>query len=524
MKHHNLFHLYSFSSLLFIIPFLFSGCSGTVKEPVVFIPEDAQIAIHIDLKSMSDKAENWQRLFSPDNLSKWDVPIESQETMSKVIQEGLDTQSPVLVFGKTKDDKYSVLAFRAKDRSVFQDIIESDGGKFKSIEGFGGYYVVLKEGRSYAFAENDGILLINKEGETDDIIDFYKTLKQVTKENSLSIKNEVYKNLIGQDHEIAFWLDAPILSNDNFSALQSLGLPSPSGSGEENRQATGLVVFENGKAFLEFDMSLDEKLKNQLGKILDSQSAEAVKKNIPISEPSALAAFSLNMDGLYEQMKADGQTRSMTEGSEFLGLSEQEMMNIFKGSAALNLGKLSLLSLGEGKIKADAVLSIPLNNTEAVQKILEEAVKEEALEKVSGSEDFYFTQQEVYDLYLVDIFMFVKDKTFYMTITEEMRDKILKGTHSLNSDFTTMLKDKGIFIYFDIPKVYDEIGLLGANVFEEVDVKAIAEAVTSAHLGIPAIKDGKLRIRLDINTSDKNKNALEVLVELLENNSGKNPA
>lgn len=517
MKYHHFFYSISLLSILY----LFSACNDSSKEPVIYIPSDAHMAIHIDLKSMSGKAENWQTLFSPDNLSKWDVPIESQEAMSKVIQEGLDTESPILVFGKTKKDEYSVLVFRAKDRSIFQEIIEDNDGEFKSADGTTAYYVVLNEGESYAFADGDGILLLNKNGSEEEAIAFYQSLKEITPENALSAKNQEYKSLISQPHEIAFWLDSPLLSNDNLSALRSLGMPGLSKSEEPNRQATGVILFEEGKASLNLNVSLEEDLKNRLEKILSSQSSEAVAKNIPISTPSALLAFSLNMDGLYEVMKAEGQTREMKESSELLGLSEQELLNVFAGNAALNLGQLSLLSLGEGKIKAETILSIPFQNEKAVNKMLEEAVKEGALENKG---DFYYTEEEVADLYVVDIFIFTKDKTLYATITEDMKDKIMKGEHTLKGEYTTILKDQGAFLYFDIPQVYDEIGLLGANVFEEVDVKAISQAISSASLGIPALKDGKLQITLDIRTSDKGKNALEVLVDLLGNNLEEEPA
>jgi hypothetical protein len=189
------------------------------------------------------------------------------------------------------------------------------------------------------------------------------------------------------------------------------------------------------------------------------------------------------------------------------GFSTEELFDILSGDLVIAFKDLSLQ---ENAINLEAVLGLGINNKANLDKLLGNL---DGLPFFKKKSDHYLIS-----LYGTDIYLIEKNKTIFITLSENIKSNFAKGSDKIESKFVSMAKSSASVVFMDIPKTITPFFAIGESFEADDEVKLIKDIVKE--FGImeakSSFKSAYSETEGFMTMTNKNRNSFAVLIDIFK--------
>lgn len=495
-------------TVIFGVLLLLNACGGGNSGAIgklVKVPQDANFVVSINFKSLSAKNKDFYKI-----LPEESIDLKKTKVLQKLINKGIDLSGTALVFGKTTKEQqqvYVAINFILKDVTAFEKALNELENKAK---------IGTSGGIKYAYHDNN---LIGWKGQTALIVGIddasEETLLKKMKEflatkssESLSAKNKDYQKFIRKSNDISMWIDYD--NAEDYLNFRNINPDSKALAevAKASMYSTVALNFENGKVVLDVNSFLDKNLKAAYKEVFKKTIANKIIRSIPIKTPSSLLGLAVNMKPLYEILKTEEGIINFDKTPNPAKLSSEDLFDLFNGDFLLTTETLQIQDALRSKYNPDMVLAVGINNKKTLEKLISAAEEINGLNKKG---DYYEAKVSDYTFYLIE-----KGDILYLTSTEKMKDDILKGKGSMQNEQSKVAEGNGLVMYLNLQEIIKQLPAAWMGFIPEDTKENLLPQLGSVSLAMKEFEDYTSTTNLTINFTDKNKNSLVTILEIME--------
>jgi len=335
----------------FVVLVVFSSCSKTNKQGK-WIPKDAEMALHINGKSLLEKLP-WEEvkknpLFAEITADST-VPAFAKDIFNNPENTGIEIKSDLIIYSKKDGNgRMVVAAGELKDESKFKkfntdaskggSVAEKDGISYilreKVIVGWKKdrfvYLAQMPERNSYRSFEDDTV----KTPVSRDMVAACKDVFDLAEKNSLA-KDDRFTRVMNTEGDLHFWLNTEELYK-GVEGMEGMAASLMSKFYEGNVTAF-TVGFDNGKMNINYLTFVGKELKKIAKKYSGGSIDKEMLKRIPSKDVAAVFAFHFNPKGIKELVELTGMESLINMGMVFLGFSIDDFIKANKGDVMFAL-------------------------------------------------------------------------------------------------------------------------------------------------------------------------------------------
>lgn len=415
---------------------LLSSCGGGKKVAPTVIPADASMVVAFDLKNLTSDAVELKDIFSKDFLKSLTSDEKSSDAVSQIMNSGVDLKKPAYFFAKfdkSEENMYFGMSFKISDAKKFGEGINKLEKK-PEIKSEGDYKFGIKDGVAIVWSEksNEGLIYGMPDAKDDAVKTGFMAVLKTEPSNSLDNKNKEFKAMLTSRYDVGMWMNYQDLQKMNGDLAEMSGLP-------DNLQAlsklakfvTAQLNFEKGELKIDTKSYVDEELLAKYKDLIKDKVDNEPLLNTGIEEPTAFFAFGVGMKGVKQLLKESNMLNGTEQMKEMLGISIDEMFDMFTGDMALSLGKMNLESMRNPEVEVSMAMGIA--NKDTYKKLM--AKLEMPMFGLKSKDGFY--QRELpgtpYDLYVLE-----KNGVLVLTNNEKVKDNVKAGK-KIKSEYGKMM-------------------------------------------------------------------------------------
>lgn len=483
-----------------------SAKKGGVSSAHVQIPKDVTFVVSIDVKAMKAKVKDLKNVFDEESMKSSDMSEEDRKLVLQVI-ESLDDEHKVYVFGKTSKDKkgdYYAVSFLLKDPKKFEDAF----GKMKKalkIKTEGKMKLGIKDDGAIGWEDKKGLLITIDDGEEAQLNETFKKVFAGTE----SLKNDDFAEMEGAGYDVGCWVDFQKAMEIGMEA----GYEEMMAASPLSKDAVKLVEaftigakFENGQVVVESNAHLNKDVSGKFEKMMLEGIHDKILKSIPIPAPTAMLGYSLGMSALYDYLKDD---KNYMEGLEMelstYDMKPKDIFDMLDGDIVVATGDLKISQLMSGRVAPELTVAIGINQKDKLAKLMKGLVKKGTLDDRGGGLYVGGVMGEV------KVFVVEKNNVLYVTMTESLKDAILKGKGGMDGEHNALAKNNSSVLYFDLQKIFKQ---LPANYKSSPGFEYIEAELKEILISSTTIKEHKISGKFVLRINTKDKNALVALAEM----------
>ncbi len=520
LKSFPVFGLRSAQFLAFLWLMASCGGGGGVSSKHVKIPQDVTMAVSVDMKSISSKAENWKEIFEQDLLDNLDEDTDKlQEAFGKALASDVNfDQKAYFFFSYTPEGKenYFGASFLLNDPAKFEQDLTEGEVKYE-IKTDGDLKYVLLEDEGLMGWKGETALIYSMEGGVEEakLKEGFDRIFATEASNSLSANSSEFKNIDGGGHDVAVWWDQKKL-NQISSDFEDMKESSPALAKIYQAYRVGTIGldFNKGEVLVKSVSHLDKNHSQELKGLIKSGMNEGMIGSFPTKVPSAMLGLALNMQAIYDLVKEEPSIKDAeNDVQRDLGMSMQELFDTFNGDYFVATQDLKMEQIIRNP-QPEFVLAIGINNKENIDKIMQKGVDAGAFRKTG-------------DLYTVsaglpsELYMIEKNDVLYATMSEAYKDDLMQGNGKLDSKYVKIASDKSAVFYLSIQEIVRQIpnefmSSTEAKVFKNEVAPQLDAMITSSG----SISGEKLEGEMKVTFTDKSKNSLALIGEMIKKMEG----
>jgi hypothetical protein len=346
--------------------------------------------------------------------------------------------------------------------------------------------------------------------------EFKKTFVQVFKTSaaeSLQEKGFVASEAAGYD--VSFWYDLQVVQS-----LQKMNMDrtaemimnaSPFLKQLTNMKGTAYagMKFERGEILVESSSELDKELVSKYGSIMSKTHGEKLAQTLPITSPTGIMTFSLDMNALFEILKQD---KTSMEGMEMsakeVDMKPKDIFDTFDGSLAMASGKFDAEKMmGGGSDALEFAIAVGLNKADNFKKLMKKSIAEGYV-KDKGNGIYQIIPPRMTDD-APELNIIQKSKAFYFTISPKLKEDIMKGKGGLN---TSNVKNSAMGMYLDFQKIYS---MMPADAKKDKRVQISLGKMKEMVITASPLKGNTMSSKMVFRFTES-KNALMVLADMVQ--------
>ncbi len=504
----------NYVGVLFALLFLATACGGGKSVEPTIIPSDVSVVMSIDFKSMSSKATEWKDLFNTEFLKTADLDDKDADVIAKLLGSGIDLNKTGYFFLRVdKDTKKSYVAavMGLKDAKQFEEGLKKATEKFK----------ISKKGeRSYAVNEGEGIIswdkssmLLTTTPENDDqktLEALHEQILKTSKNNSLEAKNSDFKKFLGTTHDIGVWVDYKKVSDAATEADAFVDIPpSLQDLTKLTENLSFILNFEKGKVVIDAQSKIDAKIMEKYADLFKGKMDANLVSSTPVLSPIMMLGFGIGMKGVKKLLEEAGTLKEVNETASQVGLSVDELFAMLSGDLVIALESANVENIFNPDIQGTVGLGIAKKET--LQKLLN---KFDGLPFLKKKDNYYVIRAEGQQYFLIE-----KDDMLFLASNEKIRDNIAKGKGKLDDKVAKIVKDKLSCMYVDFQKLFKS---LPKGTFDDPIIeKEVLPKFISLEIYSNEYEGNTSKGKITLNMSEKNRNALAILVEIAKKTSKK---
>jgi hypothetical protein len=468
------------------------------------VPKDAQLFISIDLKNMRTKSIDFLEIIKKlmNQNSKINQSIEGTNLVKYLENSGLDFNDRIVYYrkriSKSGDQALDVvllpLADNTKFGSFMKEIQDSKEAKFKIQKGKGYNYAIDENKKSLTIAWfGKYVAIVSAEKSEDkDAGKYIGDVVNVRDAQSLNKRSNSFKKLINQSHDMLMWLD---LDNPPAKKAAKIGL-------QNNLFSDGLIMFgdfNNGSMRFQLAANLKKEAADMAVKFLGKGVQQSLVSSMPLDPQTAMiAGVALNINALLEIPLLKTQLDNQLS---IVGINAADLAEMLSGEMVIGYNGMQK---NGSKSTSDLVIGFGLNNgaekLDGILKTLEQA------NKVKKKTDFWMTTEENNRMYLVR-----KKNIFYATLSEELKNQLVKETKSkLSAQATALMTQYPFSLQIDVEKMDLFNGKQQAGKIKQTPIKTLELVINK--LGAESL------ITMQMDTDNPNQNSFNTLVDFVIKN------
>lgn len=510
MIRRNFFH----TVILLLTVVLIASCQkSSAPEHSKLIPMSVVIVFKVDMKSLTSKTISLQELVSEENFKNMGQDSEeakkNSKTAKKFLDSGIDLLNSAYIFliDIEKEKPTSGLAFALDNEEKFLKFLKDDafwqeiGEKKPEINDKDKIKIAtFSNGNKIAWRGKTALLRSEKPSDED--------MKQhfSMKESESLVSNASFKEALGKNYDILMWIDADKTAKSgtqgNMQAAMALRMAADT---KDSYMVLGFN-FEKGKITTAIDYSGNDYMQKINDQIARKSISDDLTKNIPFAEATTGFSIALNLEGIWKLLQEKGLAGEVDNSLKQQGLKGELLAKaltgeIFGVSEKVNFDANPFTQ----DIPVDFIISLGIKDKAAFEELMS-ILSKQAQGAIRKNGDNYELQG------LGGIA--VKKNVAYITMKQSFFEGINKGESKLKGELVEKATSFASAIYIGKPffnalvnsKKYKE------SAFGEVYGSNFPfESVTFTS---DKVKNKKNQTLITINMSDKNRNALMVLIDM----------
>lgn len=489
-----------------IIILIGASCSSKKIEPT-YIPDDVSGVFCIDLKNVSNKATDFSNTIKVMSGDKYSF-------VNQVFNAGVDYSKKAYFFIRTSPElsqSYTAGYIPLNNKKKFEEALKKST-KENNIN----TEIKTKEDWKYIITENQVILMWNEkqvffllQGDKSDEEKLLANAQKIIKtpENqSLEGKQNSFKELLAQNFDASYWLNTefttpklPYLSN--WGNLESiLSLPKMV---ESNY---GLITFEKGEIITKNIVKFKEESFKKYKNIIKTSYDQNLAKSIPLTEPIFITAFALNMKEVEKMLDEWKFLEKLKIQVSFIDMKIEDFFTMISGDIVISGQTYGAKEMQDN----DFVVALGLEKKEIFDKFINEVA---SLGLAKKKKNYFVLNYDDYRVFLIE-----KGNTLYLTLSADLRDKILNENNKINQKLSTSIGEQSLlfaldynklnkFIPWDSIKNSDNTKNMYQNIMKELDTFEMQAAPWG---NATQITNFKLKL------TNKSRNAVNVLAEIID--------
>lgn len=499
--------------------FLFSCKKGSTPEHTRLIPKEAGVVFKVDLKSLTSKTISLQELLSEESFKGMGQEEEKAKHSSKVLKKfldsGIDLLNNVYLFASNLESSSPKggLTFAIDNEDKFLKFLQ-DEAFWKEVREPKPTINAKEKIKIATFENGTKIAWKNKVGlfaggekykPTDDEV---KKLFEMSESESL-VSNSSFQEAINKSFDVAIWLDADKVSKASTQGnMQATMIVNILADTKDSYFTIG-TNFEKGKIVTTIDYAGNEYMQKVNDQIARNTISADLLKNIPFAEPSTGFSIALNLEGVWKFFRDKGIVGEIDRELKDINLNGDLLIRTFTGEI-LGVSErvdFEAESPKMGKLPVDFVIAFVVKDKASFEELMNKINKQMQgiLQKNDNNYEIIGTEGGI----------ILKDKIAYLTMTKSFLTALKKGGGELKGEFADKATSAAAAIYFGKP-FFDAIAAslqYKQSEFGQVYKKFPIEGIIVTS---DKVKNKKNQTLITVNMSDKSKNALVVIMDILK--------
>jgi hypothetical protein len=444
--------------------FAMVSCSKESKL-ATHIPKDATGVVSFNVKSLALKSMDFKELMSVDNLKK--VFTDLDDSVATAIRNsGIDLLNKAYIFGKSEEagQPYGAAILALTDAAKFEEFVKK-ANKNATITKEGAITIAsFDEKAILGWNETELIILIGSNDKEK-----LMNLVNLKKEESLAANNDTFKDLEGQEADVAFFL--------NFEPFEKYGAQTGMPMANFNLKETFMTAtcnFEDGQVVVDTKYTGNDEMVKKFN-FMKGNVGDEVIAALPGKTVIGMASFAIDMDKVYTYLEGEKLTESVAAPTtQMTGLTVKEALSMFTGDMAATVNGVTMkevkhLNWGTGEEyiaqepEFDYLAVLGIANKENAGKVLNTFVEQGMLTKEGNVYSFQGK-----------IFIVEKGNTLSITGSESLKQFAIDGSgEKLNSELAGLMSGNGSTMYVNLSNI-PETFYQGTNAPMGEHVKNIA--------------------------------------------------
>lgn len=490
---------------------IFLVACGKTPNHVKYIPENTSFVVSLNLKNLTEKAGNWKDLLDSDAIAALDLlKLEEYKDFGKAFTtSGINFKEATYIFGhftQQHDSSYVVMSFQISNESSFDKFLRNLPNKQIKIRTYAGMHYTLLDNKSIlGWVNQVGILIVKpKKTSEKELKNQLFKIRDLPEKQALINTNTEFKKLQAKPHDIATWVSLEAFQREIRHFIRRY--PIPIDLDLDQNFLTVITQFQEGKAEIDLEFhNLNESLKDYKDVVKSGIDQELIK-NIPIQSPMAIFGLGLNMEGIKNAINSLGFDRLF---NSLVGLNIEDLTAVMSGDI---LAVIKTLPQNEdsNNPQYELILGVGISNAAKLGELLTRFTEEESL--LEKEDAYYEPKTETYLLPREQLLFITTSDTLRQTLNFNEPNKVGKGLSAMG--------DKSCFMLYTDLRNESRRQLPSALFGEDKLIEGLAKysqmPIESFSLSTIPLKNNISYTKMVLSFSQKQKNALRLLVEMLK--------
>ncbi|MCB0548171.1 MAG: DUF4836 family protein [Phaeodactylibacter sp.] len=503
------------STWLFAILFslAFTACQPEAPVPddsLQYLPESTAMVTAIRPNQLMEKADFKAIQQSESYQEMIQEARSTNPVLAKVLEQpessGVDLGKNIYLAAEVREGKkpFMTISFSIADAPAFEALLKSVDADAQPASDNG--YQFLNPSKNTTLAWNENVAII---GIAEDDTDVEAAIKQYLAngpERSIA-QNKNLRRALAKEYDIANWLSSDFLLESEL-AKNSTALMNYKPEDLRGNYIQHFLTFDKGAITSEASLYFKNQVANDLGMLFHDKVKTDFAKLAPEGEPLFFMATAFDMEGI-NQLLVEKYSKGLAEGGlKEYGISTNTLIKALKGD-------IMLAGYGpeeEGK-SPELVFAAPIGDKEALQSIINIAVKDNKIEKISENryrfmewkremkDDSTYAESKVH----IDGQLLIHDGLLYLASQPAHLDKVEKGQTGITGPIAGQAKalsGNNIFTLLGDIEAMDAMGNEHKEGFSEVkSIEATAHRKGTA---------------LTLKMKDESANSLKILMDMMK--------
>lgn len=511
------------------------GSSGTNEKEQVYIPKNAAVAVVVDLKQISEKADNRRDIFKGEFLEKLEIDPEEQK-MAKLGEKVAKSiaKHKITIFAelgsKDKAKNYFAAAFNVDEIKAFEEAIASNK-EATVIKSKDGKHVFLDEQSIVAWKGNS-VLFVGYEFDIPNIREVLTEqvtkIRKLSKSESLQASNSEFKKLISANHDVVAWTSQQQLNKQTMNEEVMKMLPIPQDWLKMSKYGSSYLNFEKGKIVMKGTSIVDPQYFAPFKPVFTTNNQ--VVKNLPVKNPVLLLSMTYDNKALMEILKKERVLEKMRDvvpnaDMAFKMFDLDNFGNMFTGDMVIAAENKNEIVIGLGTKQPEVFTNLmsavfgelPKNQITASQGgFMEKSMYEASQAREDREGDMDLPQVLVTDdaIYLTVNSTFLKPEGKNANRLTEMLKHIQdKKSSALNGDLAGKVSKSNFYMHLAINEIVKE---LPQDTFAIQALTSLLPMFDKVEFISSPPNGDKIEASFEITFKDKKTNALKQLLKMAQ--------
>jgi hypothetical protein len=480
------------------------ACSRKSGEHYL-IPQDADFVLAANMQQMILKSFSLKNLLNLNTFLK-KRSAEEEAWAERVQHSGVDWMGTIYLFGKLLTESVApypssdslpnreiTIVLPLKDAAQFESFLKGERGRLEGEMGglkfFTGDSLVVGWNQSTAFVTTKGL------STTENLKRKIIELQDLPASKALAENNAYFNDLKDKSFDILFWADISKAGSTH---------PLVPTSAVKDNYLGAVLNFGKGEAVFDGNFVTQNESFGKYDNLMNKKVDQDLVNQVPIAAPLSCFALKLNT-GTVKKMLQDNQLLGgANQYVQMLGMTAEEMLDMLSGDLTVSIVKAP----EPGGSLPEMYVGLGIANQNSLKKLISNF----------KNQGFLIDEGQHLSLsFMPDLALIPQEGQLAIATSATVRESILSGKNSLNSDAGTALKEGALsgYLDYDVYASNDRASdnkpetQLTAKYLKAIRLNAIqtSETTADAHL-IIEMKDKSQNSLISLTTMGKELKAL----------------